>query len=78
MPYKDPAKKRAWDADHRPERSAVYMDAAKFADEQIATLKALGTEHTAEEWRALRTDLIKATLSFNTIRALSTDPQAQE
>ena len=83
MPYADPARKRAWDKKHRPERFARIKEATEWADEQVNTLKEMGTKHTAVQWRELRSEFRRSYLK-NPIpkdawkkhwKAAGTDPQ---
>ena len=58
MPYKDPADR------HRAKERA--LEATRFADREITTLKGLGVVHTPEEWRVVRAKLRKARLRNGT------------
>lgn len=74
MPYKESADKTAWERANRAARSRIYLDAADFADRQIAVLREMGIRHVDEEWKVLRADLIKSRLNRATAEGLHTDP----
>ena len=55
MPYKDAARKTAWDREHRPEKLQRLAEASRWADAQLRVLAAARTEPlTAEEHKTLR------------------------
>jgi hypothetical protein len=80
MPYCDPDQQRAGRQryeDKHPERRKRFeriREATAWADEQIYVLKSSGVVHTAEEWRALRTELRRSKISELTAASLKRDP----
>ena len=76
MPYKDPARKRAWDATHRPERRRRALDATAWADEQIRVLDAISPRK--ESRRELRKTFRVLYLSdgYRSRERAATDPPA--
>jgi hypothetical protein len=80
MPYCDPEQqreaRRRYEEKH-PERAARFnrvQEATHWADEQIYILKASGVVHTAEEWKALRSELRKSKISELNAAILNRDP----
>ena len=64
MPYKDAARKTAWDREHRPQKLQRLKDAAKWADAQLRVLASVRSEPlTADEHRALRRALVSQYLA---------------
>ena len=73
MPYKNPDDKLRWEKENRAEEHAIFLDATKWANNQIKTLKEIGVSHTSEEWKKLFHDLAKSKLKSSTIKSLSVD-----
>ena len=64
MPYKDAARKTAWDREHRPEKLQRLAEASRWADAQLRVLAAARTEPlTAEEHKVLRRALVSQFLA---------------
>jgi hypothetical protein len=66
MPYADPARKKAWDK-ARPDRVARLgpsKEATAWADEQIRSMKEMGIEHTASQWKELRSEFRRSYLNL--------------
>ena len=63
MPYKDPARKTAWDSAHRPEKLTLIKKAAAWADGQIATLRSIGQEPNP----TTRRELVSAYLAMHQV-----------
>lgn len=73
MPYKDPARERERQRLRRENgHGAAYLEAATWADGQMALLKSMGITHTQEEWAEIRRDLAKSRLNSATRAALYT------
>ena len=77
MPYKDPADRREWNR-RALERGVgrEYLEAAGWADGQIALLRSMGIRHTVIEWRKIRIELVKSRLNPSTARALYAPPHS--
>jgi hypothetical protein len=67
LPLKDKTKDK--------ERNIIFLDAAKWANQQIIILKRIGVKKSKKEWNELRRVLIKSRLSIKTIETLQTDTE---
>lgn len=64
MPYKDAARKTAWDREHRPLRVQRLICAARWADAQLKALASVRSERlTVEERKTLRRALVSQYLT---------------
>ena len=58
MPYRNKEDRARWERENRPEKLERIRDAARWADQQIATLEELrGERHSREDRRLLRSAL---------------------